>query len=146
MEFLGLAEGRPPKRRKKNLGNSVEGGTLFGCLLVWQRAAPQSAENKISVILSKEARCFGVFWFGRGPPLESMTTNYNRKKCRRQSQSIRSAVKFKAYWSAFLVWLSNAATNKNQNKVAVASGLKTTSRFLCLFGPFLILKNDSTPC
>ena len=31
-------------------------------------ATPQSAEKKISVILSNEARCFGVFWFGRGAP------------------------------------------------------------------------------
>ena len=41
---------------------------MFWCFLVWQRAAPQSAEERISVILSKEARCFGVFWFGRGAP------------------------------------------------------------------------------
>ena len=53
---------------------------LFCCFcwmqfeFVWPRADSWSLKQKRkknAVILSKEARCFGVFWFGRGPPPRS---------------------------------------------------------------------------
>ena len=81
MVFFSLAEGRPPKRRKRNLGHSVSRGTLFWCFLVWQRAAPQSTKKEIAAILSKEARRFGVFWFGRGAPSLLLKKKILRKGC-----------------------------------------------------------------
>ena len=69
--FFGLAEIRPPKRRKK-----------------------------ISVILSKEARCFGVFWFGRGPPPKAPKKKY-RQLCLRRHV---------VFVCVFLVWQRGAVT------------------------------------
>ena len=92
---FGLAEGRPPKRR-----------------------------NKISRILSKEARCFGVFWFGRGPPLESMSTvaksvEVNLKQFLRRQSLRRIGLQF------FFGVASRPNQNKTTEKTEAIFFLKT---------------------
>ena len=85
---------------------------------------PQSAENKISVIMSKEANCFCVFWFCRGPPLESMTTfAKNVKDNLKQflgTQILRRTV-------MHFVLLFSAATNKKQNKTTEKNTLESSN-------------------
>ena len=40
----------------------------FAFVRHWAHLCNQSAGKNTSIILSKEARCFGVFWFFKGPP------------------------------------------------------------------------------
>ena len=64
---------------------------LFDTGLIYATKAPK----QISRILSKEARCLSVFWFGRGPPPKTPKNKYRKQVSVILSKEAR---RFSVFW------------------------------------------------